>query len=472
MNARQRFHFAAAIATGAVLAGVLLLVHASAEGDATVTVDPAVRFQTIDGWQVYPRYWEHDKVNNRFDASFAPLADEISAFLVDRVGINGARVEIWSGLENPVDHWTDFYEGRATYQENKEHRYEKINDNDDPFAVNPSGFQFARFDYRFETMVQPLIRAMERRGERLLINVNYVDFEGGSQGSLSHAENPEEYAEFVLVFFERLRARYGVIPDSFEIVLEPDNTEGWRGEEVGRALVAVQRRLAAHGFEPEFIAPSTASMPNASAYFDAMAEVPGALAALDVLAYHRYGIERTSDLVKIRERATAHGLKTAMLEKVGAGIDQLIEDLTLANVSSWQQWAVAGLDDWEGGAFYLLVDPDAPGGARIRMAERSDQLAHVFRYVRRGAVRVAASSLGSGRPCVAFVNPDGRLVAVIRAGKRGGALTLKGLPAGRYGMVFTGDDRATSQLPEVSIVAGQDFVTDLPGPGVLTVHGL
>jgi hypothetical protein len=171
MHARARLHLAAAIAAGAGLVGILLLYHASAEDGARVIVDPTVRFQTIDGWQVYPRYWEHDKANNRFDASFAPYADEISSFLVNRVGIDGARIEIWSGLENPIDHWTEFYEGRATYEENAEHRYEKINDNDDPFDVNPAGFQFARFDYRFETMVLPLIRAMAGRGDRLCFGV-------------------------------------------------------------------------------------------------------------------------------------------------------------------------------------------------------------------------------------------------------------------------------------------------------------
>lgn len=458
-------------APGLVLAGFLVIAACARTPSAVITLDPTIRFQTIDGWQVYPRYWEHDKSNNRFDASFEPYADQASAFLVNEVGIDGARVEIWSGLENPVDHWSAFYEGRETYEENKRHRYEKINDNDDPYDADPDGFQFARFDYRFETMALPLIRAMAARGERLRINVNYVDFEEAEDGTLSHAKNPEEFAEFVLVFFERLRDRYGVVPDSFEIVLEPDNTRDWRGRHIGQALLAVERRLAANGFEPELIAPSAAGMMRAIPYFNDLVEVPGALEALDVLSYHRYGTQRSSEAAKIGRLANRHGLKTAMLEKVGAGIDELIEDLTLGHASSWQRWALAGRSGRnEDDPFYLTIDGD-PAEPVIRMAEGVAQLSEVFQNVRRGAVRIEARSTHGGMRPLAFINPDGRLVTIVRARDEGGALTLAGLSPGTYRAAFTDDEGTRRELPDAELRADDSLRLEMPGPGVLTVVG-
>jgi hypothetical protein len=106
------------------------------------------------------------------------------------------------------------------------------------------------------------------------------------------------------------------------------------------------------------------------------------------------------------------------------------------------------------------------------MAERTRQLAQLFRYVRRGAVRIAASTTSTDRLPVAFVHPDGRCVVVVRARRGGGPLTLDGLPAGRYGVVFTGDGQARRQLPRVRIAAGQRLEIDLPGAGLLTLYRL
>lgn len=439
---------------------------------ALVRIDPETRYQTIEAWPVYPRYWEHDKENNRFDASFAPLTERVSQFLVDEVGINGARVEIWSGLENPVDHWSRYYSGQYSYTKDKEYRYEKVNDNDDPNVVDPAGFQFAKFDYRLETMVLPIKRAVEARSEKFHVNVNYVDFKwGAEQGTLSHADNPEEFAEFVLVFFERLRDKYGIVPDSFEIVLEPDNTHEWRGRQIGNGLIAVKRRLAAAGFAPEFVAPSAAYLPNALKYFDQMTLVPGAVEALDTFAYHRYGTEHPDYIEDIAGRARIFGLKTAMLEKVGGGIDELLEDLTLGNVVAWQQWAVAGLADrkYPEGTFYVLVDMQNPAAPEIVMPLRTRHLAQVFKHVRAGAVRIDAQSDAAHLQTAAFVNAKGGITAILRAKERGGAVRIEGLRAGRYGLSFSAGNGGLEDWPDADLGAGGILDLTLPGPGVLAV---
>lgn len=141
-----------------------------------IRVDIQERYQTIDGWAFLPRMWEEDKPNNRFDNSFEPYAEAVSNYLVNEVGINAVRVEIQSGMENPNNYWKDFYSGELPLREFENHRFEKHNDNDDPNLADPAGFQFQQFDWRIETMVLPVMRALEARGEKLYVNVNFTDF--------------------------------------------------------------------------------------------------------------------------------------------------------------------------------------------------------------------------------------------------------------------------------------------------------
>jgi hypothetical protein len=457
-----------ALAAGAVLGFRRFQLHAP----TVVTLDPSTRYQTIDGFSVYPRYWEDDKKNDRFDRSFEPYTGVVSDYLVNELGLNAVRIEIWSGLENPRDHWIEHYEGRTTYKQYANLRYEKINDNDDPKLVNPIGFQFSKFDHRVSSMVMPIVRAIEKRGEKPFLTVCYVDFKWKAdtlQGTLNHAKNPDEFAEFVLVFFERLKEKFGLVPESFELILEPENTESWRGAEIARALVTVAARLKEKGFTPRFIAPSNTSMANAIDYFDEMSKVPGAVELLDTFAYHRYHLERTEYVEEIWRRARERGKRTAMLEKVGAGIDVLFEDLVVGHVSGWQQWAAADRFGRDNGGYYVTVDDRDAAHPRVLPAGTSLLLSQVFRHVRRGAVRIGAASDRSDKRVVAFVNAGGDQAVVVRAKKAGGALTLRGLAPGRYGQRFVGNDDRVSEMATVDVTNGE-LVTTIPTAGALAVY--
>jgi hypothetical protein len=345
--------------------------------------------------------------------------------------------------------------------------------------VNLSGFQFAGVDHQVETVVLPLKRALEARGEQLHINLCYVDFQSNAaagataQGNLSHARNPAEFSEYVLVYFQHLRDKYGLTPDSFELILEPENTSEWRGETIGRALVVTVDRLRQEGFTPEILAPSNTAMASAIAYFDEMIQIPGVLGRLNTFVYHRYGRQRTADVAVIRERAAEHGLKTAMLERVNAGIDALLEDLTVGNVSSWQQWGAAGRSrDTDDGSHYALVGTDVAGSPVIALARQSNQLANVFLYVRRGAVRISSRSTRRDLTSVAFINRDGTWIVVVRATGAEDWLTIKGLPAGQYGLRVTSDSGARRDPDPITVSAAGVLSTAILEPGVITVYGL
>jgi hypothetical protein len=462
---------------GAALLAVVVaaVLAARPPGIATIVVDATERHQTIDGWAVNLRQWEEDKANDRYDRTSDLHLDRIYRYLADSVGINAVRLEIPSGMENRANRWARFRAGQLSYREWQPTRFEKVNDNDDPAIADTTGFLFDAFDHRVEHMLLPLKRAVEARGEKLYVNVNYVDFKWNSsmvQGPLSHADHPEEFAEFVLVYFQRLRDKYGIVPDAFEVILEPENTERWRGPTIGRGLVTAVDRLKANGFTPEIVAPSNTSMSNAIEYFDDMIAIPGVLDRLGNFSYHRYHLERLADVRAIRARAKRHGLKTSMLEKVDAGIDVLIEDLVEGDVSSWQQWAAAGRStNPDNGGYYARVDVSDTLRPAISFARHTHQLAPLFRLVRRGAVRIGSTSDRADRRTAAFIGPDGRTTVIVRAKGRGGRIAVRGLPSGTYEMRVVGDDHRVGDLPPATVAAGAPLDVELATPGVLTIHG-
>jgi MYXO-CTERM domain-containing protein len=446
-------------------AATLSLLAAPARGEpVSVQIDQRTTYQTMTGWEVTARSWEIDKVNDAYDASWVQHAPEVVDRLVNELGINRVRLEITSGSENPVDFWAQFVAGQISYSTYKSHSYDKVNDNADPFAKNPAGFQFGAFDFRVENVVLPMRDLLEAKGEKLFIALNYVDFNTGNQGSSSHAMAPEEYAELIQAHVDHLHDKYGLVADALELVLEPENTQHWGGSQLGQAAVAARNRAMSKGYDFEIIAPSTANPGNAVPYFDALAAVPGALDNLTTLSYHRYG---STDFAQIRAKAEQHGIRTAMLEHIDGNVDQLLEDLTVAHASAWQKWGLAtnALDNPH---FYYQVDLSNPTSPAIRMEADTALLAQYFRFVRLGAVRVGATSSSPAWSVVAFVNANGTSVVVVKTDTAGEA-SLTGLTAGAYGVRTTDFALQATDLPDVTV---GDGALDLPIPaGVTTIYG-
>jgi hypothetical protein len=431
----------------------------------------------MTGWEVTARSYEMDKVGNRFDGSWLDLRDEIIAVLADQAGVNRIRLEVHSGSENPVDYFSRFEKGEITYKEMKKHLYEKINDNTDPAHADPAGFQFSRIDYQVENMLLPLQRRLAARGERLFINLCYVDFGTGQPGNISHAKDPAEYAELIAETFRHLKNRWGVVPDTLEIVLEPENTAEWRGQEIGKGAVAALARLREDGFTPRIILPSTTAAQNAPGYFDEALRVPGVAEHLFSLSYHRYdGRDAAKAFDAIRARASAHGIPAEMLEYTEGTDRDLLEDLTVVNAAGWQLYSIAGprtpgQQEPPGTSVLVYVERGGPEGPRVFLSDQGRYLAQYFRYVRMGAQRIGAISTNPAFAPVAFANTDGTEVVVIRA-KQDATLRVEGLAPGRYGLSYTTEAEINHTLPPTDLAPGETLSAAIPAAGVLTIHAL
>lgn len=416
--------------------------------------------------------WEGTAQAGQGTPAFPSYRDSLFSLVAD-LGIDRVRVAVRAGIENPTDYWTQFKQGQFTEAQFKCLSYTVVNDDSDPNHINPAGFHFSELDSTIEQVVLPLQQKLAAAGRRLYVNANYTAFTGSCSGSpaATHA-NPAEYAEFALATFQHLQQKYGLVPDYWEMILEPDNsTPLGNGTLIGQALVATAAKLAAAGFHPMFIAPSTMQASNAPTYFAEMQAVPGAPALVTQLSYHRYGVPPTpSVLAAIAQLALQYGLQTAMLERIGATYQDLQDDLEKARVSSWQQFTLAFPGGTDNGGTYFMVDASNPSQPRLRMGDRTRYLRQYFHYVRPGAVRVDATSTAGGADPVAFVNPDGHAVVVVRT-TGAATLTIQGLPAGTYGIHYTTANATDVALPDQVITAGQLVQAAMAATGVITIYG-
>lgn len=433
----------------------------AAKGAAEIRFDRSQRFQTIDGWQAVAEMGQLD------DPDWRTYQDEIIRRAANELGIDRIGINVRCGMERRDHVYLDYRAGKTQFKAWKVVADAPVNDNDDPFVADLTGFQFEVVDDQMDAVVVPLRKAIEARGETLTLVATFVDFH---EAPFEHRDAPEEYAELIDVVFRHLRSKYGFAPDVLEVILEPD-VGGWNGEQVGRALVAARKRLAQSGFSPRFSAPATTSMAAASRVFDQMATVDGAVEALTELSYHRYRDVSPEALNAITERARRYGLSTAMLERVGAGHETLHQDLAVGGNVAWEQFALAYPAQDDEGSKHFYVTKEADGTRRVHLGARSRFLRQYFLYVRKGAVRTACTSDDGRVAPLGFVAPDGRDVVVVKAA-RAASFTIAGLAAGRYGLEYTTADAGPVRLDDVELGQGGVVRGAIPAQGVLTVFGL
>lgn len=424
-----------------------------APSPTTVTVDPDTRHQVIAGWEA--------SAGVEWERGLEPFREELFRRAIDEVGINRLRVSVFAGAENTDRSWDRWKSGELTYEEYRTYRYVTRNDNDDPFVIDPAGFDFANLDWRIDNMVLPMQRLLAERGERLFVNLNYVAFtdqsvKDGIPGHYDH-DDPEEYAEFVLATYQHMDRKYGFVPDAWEVILEPDLVAEWRRDPglIGRAMVAAAARLRQAGYTPRFIAPSVTNMKNAVPYLDALLSVPGARDALFEVAYHRYSGTSVANLRAIAAAAARIGRPPAMLELWFGKADTavLFEDLTTGNNGAWAGRALLGLFQVEDG--------------RLVMPEDTRYTSLYTGFVDRGATRIGATSDSDGAEPLAFLNPDGSLTVAARS-VEGGPVTITGLPQGAYRLFWaTRDGCAVSVAAPVGADGRAEF--ELPGAGVFAL---
>jgi hypothetical protein len=450
-------------------APVALLAHAyrRAPGSATITIDASREDQTISGWEATAEAGLDEPVSHAY---IPELLDHAQA-----LGLTRLRVEVRASYEHTRDIEREFREGKITKEEWRCLRYATINDNDDARTLSPAGFQWRRLDQVIGDVVVPFKARLAKSGEKLWLNLQYVAFTNDlCSGDEYVHEDPKEYAEFALAVYTHLKEKYGLTPDTWDMMLEPDNTRLWTAERIGDAMEQTAARLQAAGFTPSFIAPSTTSSKNAVPYFEEIWSRRKVRPFLHELSYHRYDYAPNDVVAGIGQAGQQYHVDTSMLEMINAGYDRLHEDLTLGRVSAWQQY-VLGFPEHDTGAHYFVIEPDKPEGQRVHLSASGHYLRQYFQAIRPGAKRIAATSDATAYQAVAVRDRRGPLAVVVKA-DRPGEITLRQLPAGQYQVscwtdVSRSEDAGDRCARTATVGADGTLIASVPGIGVLSVVG-
>jgi len=300
----------------------------------------------------------------------------------------------------------------------------------------------------------------------LWVNVCYNDF---GSSTFEHKNNPAEYGEFVLTVYQHMQSRFGFVPDSWEVILEPDSaTAAWTASQIAACVVAAQNRLLAAGFTPNFVLPSTTVGPDALLWYQNIKSInPAAVLYASQISYHRYVDIADSDLVLLKNQAEADGKSTTMSEWIGADYTVLHRDLKIGDNTSWQQFVLASdINNTDNGGQLFLINHTT---FQVTYGSRTKYLRQYFKYVRRGARRIGASSNNGNLDPMSFINTNGKYVVVVKV-VGGQSFNVLSLPAGTYGIKYTTDTQYDFNLPDQTIAAGGMVTTNIPTTGVITIY--
>ncbi len=404
---------------------------------ATINLNSSITYQTMSGWETV------SLALSDMPTSF-PLFSNYSGRFYDvvvEVGINRIRLE----THQEFDH------------------VESVNDDNDPFNINWSGFNFTDFDAVVNLSITPLQNKLQAKGEKLYVNLNTVGV-GGNITDPFH-KDPDEFAEFVLAHFLHLQSKYGWVPDFVEVSLEPTWFETFDSDPIklGQALIAMSERLEQNGFNPGIIAPSSISMPIAISWFDQMITIPNITDYWTEYSYHRYSGFTDANLQDIASRAATYGLNTSMLEweNDSSNYQVLHKDLKMGNNSAWQRATLGGIVD---------VNESDPNNITVILKDDHKFIRQYYKFVREGAVRIEATSQDSNFDALGFINQGGDYVVVVKA-NNSGSFNVGGFPAGTYGIKYTTSiTNWDIDLADITLVPGEILDTSIPAAGVITIY--
>lgn len=414
----------------------------------TITVDAAQRFQVMEGWEVNASAWATNKTTNAYDPGWLPLASQMAAKIVGELGIQRVQIAVRSGWQNSIDYWPQFVAGSIDYLTLGAHWYQ-------PEVGAP--YQFSEFDFT----VNNIAKQCRAVNPAVVVSLVFVDF-GGHPGTIDFSQNPAAYGAMLKAYADRLRDVHGITPVAINMICEPENSSGWNNAaRIGSCAVALRAVLSAYP-NIKLIAPDCTNAYNTVPYAQAIDTVSGAMAALNVIGYHRYG-GGSGDVPAILSYAQSKGKLTGMTEWFNATIDTIIDDLTLGNVTVWQKWGYvgkAGVGSNPQSTYYIYD----PATGQINFATNTPHMALVFPYVKLGAQRIGcASSLGM--KIVAFENANGKRTVTCKrtTAQATASVTITGLaPSAVHGV-------RKINSGTVTLVDGADVTADANGWAVLTL---
>ena len=398
--------------------------------DVTVTLDPSQRFQTIDGFGTTQRLFDDPHVTETFNSATARAA--VIPTSVDQVRILDAL-------------YRDLGLTRVRFHPEG---IEAVNDNADPLSTDLSKFNFS---WKAADGHIAAVRSLQARGLTTYF-ASPLRVE-----SWMNESNPDEYVEWAMAMLRHWRSA-GLEMPYFSLMNEPSfygGEKSWSGAWLRDVAKRLGARLRAEKFATKLVAPDDVSPANAYARLQTILADPDARQYIGAVAYHLYDRGNEDAVAKL---AKQYGIPVWMTEystpedwRAWAGI--MHELLATADVSAIDyMWGFFG--DWDRSQL-VRVKVRGSSYAGFDFNRQYYVMGQYSRYVRPGAVRIAATSSDPALKVVAFLDGARPVVVVTNLGAREHTVRFELGSAGVCGTRFeaarTSDTDAWTSLPAVTL---------------------
>jgi len=409
-------------------------------GEVTVTLNPAVKHQTIRGWSCNPFHIQGG----------ARQREQILDDAVNVLGLTRMR-------------WQQPNGNRSTMR-----RWEWENDNGDPDQADLSKFNTADAEKFIEAYVVPFKRRVEANGDPFELWLSPSFFRGGSSGDVPAflLHSPGEYAEYATSFIRYLKDKHGIETAHYAICNEAGNNNAFRPAVVAEMTKVLGAKMKALGLPTKGQFSDGVNARVTWRYIQAAKDDPEVWKYVDVLSYHWYGGKNQEAMAKIRDFARQKGMSTAQSEFMHLRIDHLYDDLTLGGVSYWSIYGLGGPGPGGQNYYFHLNNTSFSRGRQFW------NFRQVMHYARPGAVRIEATSDTPAIRPLAFEHKGRTTVVLINTTPphRARAVRVRHLPPGRYGLCQTLGTRPYQELGVRTADASGGLAVTVPPNSILTVY--
>jgi O-glycosyl hydrolase len=398
--------------------------------DLTVTLDAERRFQTIQGFGTTQRLFDDPHTTETFNpatrrASAIPPASE--------------QAKILDAL------YRDLGLTRVRFHPEG---VEPVNDNADPNSTDLSKFNLTwkAADGHIEA-----VRSLLPRGVTTFYSSPVTVESWMNEG------NPDEYVEWAMVMLRHWRQR-GMEMPYFSIMNEPGFYGGvrtWSGAWLRDVTKRLGARLAAEGFRTKLVVPDDVSPDNAYPRLQVILADPQARQYVGAVAYHMYGRGNERDIAQL---AKQYGIPVWMSEystpddwrEWAALTHQLLAEYDVSAVD--YMWGFFG--DWDRSQLVRLK-VNGTNYAGYDLTRQYYVMGQFSRFVRPGAVRIAATSSDPELKVVAFLDGRKPVIVVTNVGSRDHTVRFELGAAGSCGTrieaVRTSESESWRSLPDVTL---------------------
>ncbi len=408
----------------------IAVIAGAASADVAVSVNPAVQYQTIQGWGASS--WLTPKMTPELRA-------EVLREAVNDLGLTRLRLEPPAG---------NFAGSR---------RWEWENDNGDPEDIHWPALNTTPLDQLMTNVILPFRQMVEANGEPFQVYVSPSFFNGGSSGSVPPwlFNSPGEYAEYAASILLYLRDTHGLVPNYYCILNEAGNDNAFWETVLATMIKVVGPRFQTLGLPTRIQFPEAISANTSWSIINALRNDTVIWPYIGLLTYHLYG---TNDphRSRIRDFGVSRGIPTGQTEYLNLTMKYFYDDLTLGGVSVWE---IYGMDS----QIRMYYD---------RLQRETGQywnFRQIMRYVRPGAVRISATSNDANLLVLAFRRSLQTTVVLIN-GVGARVAIVSGLEEGDYTVSFNVAAGPASETGVRHVAAGGTLTVDVPSEAVMTIH--